>query len=260
MSFEQKDVNQKLFYGDPRLGQNPPIGHTLNYKRYLADEPNTIYVGLTQDSLNGRANNGIGYFNTGLRQAVGINGMKGIVSEVYAITPSDEANKVEHDEILALKAKGYQVYNLNEGSSYIKNSSRKGITNNYREQGLNKAVVDVINNGTCTFDKEVYLNEFIDKYLAPGQSPTYSKHGFHVSQGGYIGYFEFVDGKKKHRTVAHELPKIILGEHYTKLKPTRTTFIDKDKRNFQVKNVVYGGNTLAYWIEHFNIVKWKSLI
>ena len=110
------------------------------------------------------------------------------------------------------------------------------------------------------FDKEVYLNEFISKYISPSQSPTYSKHGFHVSQGGYISYFELVNGQKKHRTVACELPKIILGEHYSKLKSTRTTFIDKDKRNFQVKNVVYGGNTLAYWIEHFNIIKWKSLI
>ena len=109
-------------------------------------------------------------------------------------------------------------------------------------------IVDVNNNGVCIFDKEDYINYYADKYLAPSQSPTYNKHGFSVSQGGYIS---FINEEGKHTTVAHDLPKRILGKHYDEMPRCRTVFLDGDKRNYSKSNVSYNGKTLETWQQIF---------
>ena len=258
MYFNKKDLNKELTYGDYRLNYTPEENYELQYERYLPTNPKEVYIGRTKNSLNKRADNGKGYFHTGLGKVVGIHGMKSLVSKVYAITPSHLSAKVEADRIAELKNLGYTVYNLNDGSTHVEQALRQ-TQNVYKQWGPDKVIVEVNHNGVCVFDTEVYFKFYADKYLSPAQSSSYSKHGFSVSQGGYI---QFRDrnrigkktGRKGSRTSVNQtLPELVLGKYYNEVPHTETTYLDGNKRNYLLTNFKYGGKTLAEWVKYFNI-------
>ena len=90
-----------------------------------------------------------------------------------------------------------------------------------------------------------------DLYLHPRNSENYTKHGYGVSQGGYVSFKGF-DGINT--TVQFTIINNILRKALNKrIKPHKYNWQDGNNRNFRLDNMIYKGKSLTEWMSELNI-------
>ena len=233
------------------MNYRPKKGNHLIYRYWCNKYPTKSYIGSTQKSLNERAGKfGYNYqyeketkFNTLIREV----GWENLQVEILAEVESSQAKKIE-GEYIKLYDSVNNGYNSREETEQEQKSKTSNTSRNIYIIDEDKIIVQMPHGKNCRFDIDIYNKYFKDKYLAPGNGETYNKHGYEVSQGGYVSLFT-----PEHTSVQYTLLNIILEPIFNKkIKPHKYIWRDGNNRNFSLDNIIYKDKSLFEWRAEYN--------
>lgn len=235
------------------MNYKPKKDYHIIYRYWCDKYPDKSYIGSTNKSLNERAGK-VGYnyqynketkFNTLIREV----GWDNLYVEILAEVESTQAKKIE-GEYIKLYNSVNNGYNSREETEQEQRKKEIKQTKNIYITEEDDVLVQMPYGKNCRFDKVIYDKYFKNLYLAPGNGETYNKHGYEISQGGYVSLF-----KPEHTSVQYTLLNIILEPIFNrKIKPHRYIWRDSNNRNFKLDNMIYKDKSLAEWLAEYMIL------